>query len=110
MSTHAAGPSLHLGPTSVQGRRALALLVLSIGAFAVMFVMVASGQRGGDAFADNWLLAGPFLVAAASGVGGALLGVDGVVRCHERGLAVAVPVVFGVLLAVFLAGEVLSPH
>ena len=110
MSTRAVGSGLHLGPTSRWGRWSLVLLVLSATAWGVMALMVSLGERGGDTLADNWLLSGPFLVAASCGVVGAVAGLVGVARDRERGLLAALPIAFGLLLAAFLAGEVLAPH
>ncbi len=53
-----------LSPTSRLGRWSVGLLGLCVASFVVMCLVVAAGERGDDAIFDNWLLAGPGLIAA----------------------------------------------
>lgn len=81
MSTlHPAGPHLHPLPTTRFGRWSVALLGLCLVSFAVFFLMVTAGQRGGETFFDNWLLTGPIAVAVISATAAALVGLISVVR------------------------------
>ena len=50
------------------------------------------------------------LVAAGSVVGALVAGLIAVLRSHERGLLVAIPILGGLLVTVFLVGELAFPH
>jgi len=97
-------------PSTPAGRWSLALAVVSLAALAVFFVMVDAGQTGGDSFTDNWLLTGPILVVLVAGVGGLVGAVDAVLRRGERGVLLALPVLWGLVVTMFALGEVLMPH
>lgn len=100
----------HLLPTTLLGRWSVALLGLCVGSFAVFFLMVAAGQRGGETIFDNWLLTGPIAVAGISATAAALVGLIALVRDRERGLVVLLAIVLGALVTLFFAGELLNGH
>jgi hypothetical protein len=99
-----------LMPESVAGRWALGLWILSVGSFAVMTAAVAAGQRGGDAFSDNWLLAAPALLAGFSSVAGACLGAYAILRHHEHSALVYLSTAMGLLVVTFVVGELFATH
>ncbi len=100
---------LSLVPFSSVGRGSLGLAVVSLVSLMVFYLMCATGQRGGEGFFDNWFLAGPILVVAVTGIAGLVSGCFAVLRRHERGLLVAIPIAWGLLVALFAFGE-LSPN
>lgn len=91
-------------------RRAAAILV---GLFGLLFpfqlILVASGQRGGESFSDNLLLAVPVFSAGIIAVAGGACGLIALVR-GDRSPIVWGAVALGVIVISFAAGEVLVPH
>ena len=99
-----------LMPESVAGRWALGLWVLSVASFAFMTAAVAAGQRGGDAFSDNWFLAAPALLAGVSSVGGGCVGAYAILRHHEHSVLVYLSTAMGLLVVTFVVGEIFAVH
>ncbi|HEY0775396.1 MAG TPA: hypothetical protein VGD51_15010 [Nocardioidaceae bacterium] len=99
-----------LMPESVAGRWALGLWVLSVASFAFMTAAVAAGQRGGDAFSDNWFLAAPALLAGVSSVGGGCVGAYAILRHHEHSVLVYLSTAMGLLVVTFVVGELFAVH
>lgn len=97
-------------PRTRGGRLCAWLLAAAVGAFVLAQVLVASGQRGGEAFTDNWWLLGTMGAAALCMLASALAGVVAIGREHERSVLVFLAVGIGALAAVFLLGEALVPH
>jgi hypothetical protein len=100
----------HFKPTTKLGRYSAWLIV----AFAVFFgslqALIASGQRGGDTFFSNLMLAIPGLLAATAGIAAFITGLIGVVRSRERSVSVYLAVGFGLITLIFVLGEIISPH
>jgi hypothetical protein len=97
-------------PTTKLGRYSAWLIV----AFAVFFgslqALIASGQRGGDTFFSNLMLAIPGPLAATAGIAAFITGLIGVVRSRERSVSVYLAVGFGLITLIFVIGEVAFPH
>jgi hypothetical protein len=83
---------------------------LAVAAFAFMSLAVATGQRGGETFSDNWLLAVPALLAGFGAVGSAAVGVYAIVRHHEHSLLVYLLTAIGLLVVAFVVGEGFATH
>ena len=83
-------------------------------AFAVFFgafqAIVASGQRGGDTFFSNLLLAIPMILSATSGIAAFITGVISIGRRKERSLSVYLAVAIGLVVLVFALRETFFPH
>lgn len=107
-STHRG--SFHLAPMSAVGRWAAGFVGLFVAAFLFLLVMAGMGQEGGDRLSDNWWLAVPGVTAGVSGLAALAAGVVAMVRERDRSLPVLIAVVVGMLVTVFLLGEVISPH
>lgn len=97
-------------PSSRGGRWSVGLAIVSLLALALFSVMVASGQRGGDSLLDNWLLTGPMVIVAAAGIAGLGAALLAVLRSHERGLLVVLPLLWGLVVTFFAVGEFAFPH
>ncbi len=76
--------------------------------FALLNVLVAAGQTGGDTIFSNLFLSIPALGAAALTAGA--FAAFAVVRRRERSVLVLAAMIFGLLVLVFVVGEVASPH
>jgi membrane associated rhomboid family serine protease len=97
-------------PGSVAGRWALGLWLLSVASFAFMTAAVATGQRGGDTLGDNWLLAAPALLAGLSSVASGCVGAYAILRRHDHAVMVYLSTAMGLLVVVFVVGEVFATH
>jgi hypothetical protein len=97
-------------PSSRDGRWSVGLAVVSLVSLGWFFLMVASGQRGGDSLLDNWLLTGPMVIVAAAGIAGLGAALLAVLRSHERGLLVVLPLLWGLVVTFFAVGEFAFPH
>ena len=67
-------------------------------------IAIASGQRGGDEFFDNILLAVIGLTAVAAGVASFIIGVIGIFRQKERAWLLFITTFIGLLVTLFLLG------
>ena len=75
-----------------------------------LFSLIAAGERGGEGFFSNLWLALPSLGAGLSGVlAGATAGVAIVLR-GERSVVVFLVLVVGLIVALFLVAETVTPH
>jgi len=86
------------------------LLAAFIAGLAGLMLAISAGQKGGDTFTDNWLLAGPGLVAAASGVGAFVTGLIAMIHEGERSPAVMLASLVGLLVTLFVVLEIAFPH
>lgn len=84
----------------------------SVGLTAAFFVLfgvfqmeVASGQRGGQTFFSNPLLAWTMLLAAAAAIMGGLAAALAIMWKRERSLFVIAALVWGAFVLVFAIGE-----
>ncbi|MEL7156641.1 MAG: hypothetical protein AAFN30_08580 [Actinomycetota bacterium] len=80
------------------------------GLLAVFALAIALGERGGEEFFDNLLLALPGLGAYVAAVGAFVFGALAIVLAGERSLTVVAATIFGLLVTTFGVLEVLFPH
>jgi hypothetical protein len=78
--------------------------------FALLWVLAATGQRGGETFFSNPALAIPALLAAVSGIAAFFTGIIGIIKSKERSISAFLAVLIGFFVLVFCLGEILSPH
>lgn len=81
-----------------------------VGAFIYMNIVVAFGQEGGDTLLDNPLLALGGITLALSGISAFVSGIIATFKYKDKSLLVFVSTVMGLLVTLFLLGEVASPH
>lgn len=110
MSVSARPGGLSLGPSTGWGWWAVGLAMAFVASMAVFFAAVASGQRGGAAFADNLWLSIPALSAAACATLALLTSFVAVVARKERSLLVLLAMALGALVTAFWVGEIALPH
>ncbi|MFH1560592.1 MAG: hypothetical protein ABID84_04190 [Chloroflexota bacterium] len=97
-------------PQTVPGWWSVGLGAGFILLFLLFLGLVASGQRGGETFWDNLLLSIPFLLAAGCAILALLVGVFGIVMWRDRSVLVFLASAIGLVVLVFVAGEVVAPH
>ena len=105
-------------PRSPLGRWSVGLAVAFILFFALFQILVASGLRGPIMFGGrpvpfpvpfiNWSL--PLYAAGISGMAALVTGLIGIIKSKERSILTFLATVVGLLVPLFLLGEVLIPH
>jgi uncharacterized membrane protein len=101
---------LHLLPVTRLGWWSAGLLTAFAAFLTALFSPVAAGERGGERFFSNLWLALPLLGAGVSGVLAGVTAGVAIVRRGERAVLVFVVLIVGLIVALFLLGEVASPH
>ncbi|HEU5100927.1 MAG TPA: hypothetical protein VFU22_17990 [Roseiflexaceae bacterium] len=72
--------------------------------------MVLAGQRGGDTFFDNPWLGTSMLVAESAGIGAGVAAAVAIVIKAERSPSVFGALLLGLLLLIFVIGELATAH
>jgi len=99
-----------LRPATRTGRWSVWLLVAFAAGFAALMTAIAAGEKGGDTIADNWLLGGPGLVAAAGGIGAFFAGIVAILRYGERSPSVTLAAAVAAVVTLWIALEIALPH
>ena len=85
-------------------------------AFAILFLFTTVGivglfkQTGGNTIFDNLFISIPMLTAFGCAIAAFVTVVISVWKYKELSLAVIVPIATGLLIALFILGEVTTPH
>ncbi len=101
---------LHLLPVTRAGWWSAGLLAAFAAFLIVLFSLVAAGERGGDEFFSNLWLALPGLGAGLSAVLAGVTAAVAIVRRGERSVLVFLVLIVGLIVALFLLGEITIPH
>jgi cytochrome bd-type quinol oxidase subunit 2 len=101
---------IYLKPKTLLGKWSLGLLILAVLLFAVLIILVVSGQRGDDAFFSNLALTIPVLLAGVFLISALVTGLIAMIKSKERSILVILAVVIGIFALIFLLGEFLFPH
>lgn len=97
-------------PKSALGKWSVGFILAFIISLAVLMIMAASGQTGGDTLTSNLKLAIPGLLAGFCALSSLVTGAIAIVRSKERSTIVLVATIIGLLVFIFLLGEFLFPH
>lgn len=100
----------HFKPTTDLGRRSAWLIVAFAVLLGAFYILVASGQRGGDTFFSNPVLTVPMLLAVASAIAAFITGIISIKKKKERSVAVYMAVSVGLFVIVLALAEVIFPH
>jgi hypothetical protein len=103
------GPQ-RLRPETRLGRWSMSLLAGSLASFVVFFLLVGTGQRGGDTFFSNVWLAGAILLATGLTVSAGVIGLLAIIKEEERSLGVLGATALGTVTVLFVIGEIAFPH
>ncbi len=101
---------LYYQPQTRPGLWSVRLFAASVLFFILFFILIVSGQRGGDTFFSNPALAIPMLVAAILAVGAFLSGALGIDHDGERALFVFVATLIGFLVLLYGLAEIIFTH
>ena len=97
-------------PSTRLGTICCRLGLASVAFLGAFFVLVASGQRGGETFFSNGWLSTTILTATITATVAGGVGITAVLKDSERALSVVATVAFGLLVFGFALGEVIFPH
>ena len=97
-------------PSSSLGTWSVRLIAVALAFFILFFVLVASGQRGGETFFSNPLLAITILLAGILATGSFFIGIIGIARIRERSVLVFLATTAGLLVLLFGLAEIIFPH
>ena len=97
-------------PKTVPGKWSIWLIVTFIALLSLFLILVASGQRGGANFFDNFLLTVPMLIAGISAIASFVIGFIGVTAKGERSVPVYIAMIIGLCVLLFILGEIIFPH
>ena len=97
-------------PKTILGIWSVSLIIAFFAFFASFFVLVATGQRGGETFFSNPALTIPMLFAASCGVAAFITGLIGIIKSRERAILVYLSVAIGFFVLFYLLAEILFPH
>jgi hypothetical protein len=106
MIEQASHPHLTALPSTTAGRWCVLLAIVSLAALAVFFLV---GRPDADPVIGALML-GSILTTAAAGVASLVAGVVALLRSGERGLLLALPILWGLVVTSFALGELLMPH
>lgn len=101
---------VHFMPRTRLGKWSTWLIVAFVVFYAIFYLFVASGQRGGATFFSNLYLAVPVVIAAISGIAAFFTGIIGVIKSRERAILVYLAILIGLLVLLFCLAEILFPH
>jgi len=77
---------------------------------AIFWVLVHSGERGGETFFSNPRLSAAILPAGTAGIASFFTGVISIARDKERAVPVFIASVIGFGVLFFVLGEFIHPH
>lgn len=97
-------------PKTLLGKWSVKLIIVFFLFLAVFYLMVTSGQRGGDLFFSNLWLTVPMLIAAASGIAAFITGIVSIIKNRERSILVFISTALGLFILLFVSAEILFPH
>jgi len=101
---------ISLKPKTTMGKWSTGLIIAFLLFVAVLAILVASGQRGGDTFFSNLTLGIPGLLAGVSAVSALVTGIIGIVKSRERSVLVFLATAIGLYILIGALGEILIPH
>jgi len=94
-------------PKTALGKWSIGLAGSFIVFFALVSVLGATGQEGGETFFSNLYLAIPGLIAGVSGIAAFITGIISIIFMKERALLVFVSTAIGLLLILFILSDFL---
>lgn len=97
-------------PKTSLGKWSVRFILVFFGLLATFYLLVASGQRGGETFFSNPLLSIPILGAGISGAASFFTGIISIFKQKERSILVYLATAIGLSVLLFALGEILFPH
>ena len=102
--------NIHLLPKTTFGKWSVALIIVFIVLIALVQLLIALGQRGGETFFSALILTVPILIAGISGVFAFVTGLIGIIKSRERSILVYLAVAIGLPVLLWGLAEIMFPH
>lgn len=99
-----------LVPTSVPGKVSMWLIAAFFGMFIVMQAFVTAGQQGGDTLFDNLYLSVPAIIGGCAALGAFFSGAFAIIWRKERSVLTIGGTLIGLIVLMFVVGELAVPH
>ncbi len=96
-------------PRKKLGKYSIALIVIFFIFIYIFFFFVSLGERGGETFASNLKLSIPFIIAAIAGIASFITGLISTIK-KEKSILVYLSMFVGLIVLIFVSGELLFPH
>lgn len=100
----------YLWPVTRCGRWAVGFLIAFALLMGIFELLVAVGLRGGATFLSNPWLAMSISAAAVAALSGGAAALVAIFTQRERSLPVAFTLFVAAVVALFIAGEIVTPH
>jgi hypothetical protein len=97
-------------PKSKLGKWSASLIISLIILLFVFFLLVWSGQRGGETFFSNLYLTIPMICAGISGIAAFITGIIGIIKEKDYSVILIVSTIIGFLVLLFILAELIFPH
>lgn len=99
-------------PVTKLGKWSLILLVgfFLLFIFTTVVIVGLFHQEGGNSFTDNLFISIPMFSAFGCAIAAFVAGVVSVWKYKERSLLVFVPIGLGLIITLFIIGELTTPH
>lgn len=97
-------------PKTRTGKCSVGFIIAFFVLLALLQILVASGQRGGNTFFSNPLLAVTGITAGTSGVLSFFIGIFSIIKHKERSVWVYLTTLVGLFILIFVLGEILATH
>lgn len=101
---------LRFFPVTTSGRIAVYSLAMFFAAMLSFYLLLKSGQQGGEEFLSNSTLAIPIMIAGIVSVISLFTGVFSVLIKKERAILVILAICNGAFVTWFALAEMLNPH
>jgi len=106
MTTRSHGFLFSILPSTPTGRWSFLFTAISVIALNIFFLI---GRPDADAMTQALML-GSILTTAIAAIVGLVVALFAIIRSHERGLLLALPVLWGLVVGSFTLGELAFPH
>jgi hypothetical protein len=101
--------NIFLLPRTAPGKWAFWLAIGFIVLFVLLIILTTTGQERGETFFSNLYLAVPGLLAIVSGIAAFLSGIISIIFMKERAFLVFLATAIGLIVIVFMVGDLLFP-
>lgn len=97
-------------PKTNLGKWSVGWILLAVFTFAIFWLLIALGERGGATFFSNLKLTIPGLSIVFFGTASFAVGIISIIKKKERSSLVFLSAILGFMILLFFLAEILFPH